>query len=152
MSDFTFTFHFHALEEEIATDSSVLAWRIPGMGEPSGLPSMGLHKVGQRLKRLSSSRNPIRNSGAKLVLQICISGGQKAEPLYPPTGYLVHSFDVGCPWEGGLTLADSNSQKKTQHRIQLLTFSVAWEVHQSWWENLGSKPEYLLYSLFDLLD
>ena len=45
LSDFTFTFHFHALEKEIATHSSVLAWRIPGMGEPGGLPSMGSHRV-----------------------------------------------------------------------------------------------------------
>ena len=44
-SDFTFTFHFHALEKEMATHSSVLAWRIPGTGEPSGLPSLGLHRV-----------------------------------------------------------------------------------------------------------
>ena len=41
LSDFTFTFHFHALEEEMATPSSVVAWRIPGTGEPGGLPSMG---------------------------------------------------------------------------------------------------------------
>ena len=46
LSDFTFTFHFHALEKEMATYSSVLAWRIPGTGEPGGLPSMGLHRVG----------------------------------------------------------------------------------------------------------
>ena len=46
LSDLTFTFHFHALEKEMATHSSVLAWRIPGMGEPGGLPSMGLHRVG----------------------------------------------------------------------------------------------------------
>ena len=46
LSDFTFTFHFHALEKEMATHSSVLAWRILGMGEPGGLPSMGLHRVG----------------------------------------------------------------------------------------------------------
>ena len=45
LSDFTFSFHFHALEKEIATHSSVLAWRIPGTGEPGGLPSMGLHRV-----------------------------------------------------------------------------------------------------------
>ena len=45
LSDFTLTFHFHALEEEMATHSSVLALRIPGMGEPDGLPSMGLHRV-----------------------------------------------------------------------------------------------------------
>ena len=45
LSDFTITFHFHALEEEMAPHSSVLAWRIPGTGEPGGLPSMGLHRV-----------------------------------------------------------------------------------------------------------
>ena len=45
LSDFPFTFHFHALEKEMATHSSVLAWRIPGMGEPGGLPSMGSHRV-----------------------------------------------------------------------------------------------------------
>ena len=44
--DFTFTFHFHALEKEMTTHSSVLAWRIPGTEEPSGLPSMGSHRVG----------------------------------------------------------------------------------------------------------
>ena len=46
LSDFTFTFHFHALEKEMATHSSVLAWRIPGMEEPGELSSMGLHRVG----------------------------------------------------------------------------------------------------------
>ena len=46
LSNFTLTFHFHALEKEMATHSSVLAWRIPGMGEPGGLPSMGSHRVG----------------------------------------------------------------------------------------------------------
>ena len=46
LSDFTFTFHFHALEKEMATPSSVLAWRIPGMGGPGGLESLGLHRVG----------------------------------------------------------------------------------------------------------
>ena len=45
LSDFTFTFHLHALEKEMATHSSVLVWRIPGTGEPGGLPSMGSHRV-----------------------------------------------------------------------------------------------------------
>jgi len=45
LSDFTFTFHFHELEKEMATRSGVLAWRIPGAGEPGGLPSTGLHRV-----------------------------------------------------------------------------------------------------------
>ena len=55
LSDFPFTFHFHALEKEMATDSSVLAWRVPGTGEPGGLPS-GVTQSWTRLKRLSSSR------------------------------------------------------------------------------------------------
>ena len=46
LSDFTFTFHFHALEKEMTPHSSVLAWRIPGTGEPGGLPSMGSHRIG----------------------------------------------------------------------------------------------------------
>ena len=50
LSDFTFTFHFHALEKEMATHSSILAWRIPEMAEPGGLPSLGLHRVRHDLK------------------------------------------------------------------------------------------------------
>ena len=46
LSDFTFTFHFHALEKEMAAHASVLAWRIPGTGEPGGLPSLGSQRVG----------------------------------------------------------------------------------------------------------
>ena len=63
LSDFTFAFHFHALEKEMAAHSSVLAWRILGTGEPGGLLSMGSHRVGTRLKRLSrSSRALLRPS------------------------------------------------------------------------------------------
>ena len=55
LSNFTFTFHFHALEKKMATHSSVLAWRIPGAGEPGGLTSMGSPQSRTQLKRLSSS-------------------------------------------------------------------------------------------------
>ena len=55
LSDFTFTFHFHTLEKEMATHSSVLAWRIPGMGEPRGLPSMGSHRVGHDWGNLAAA-------------------------------------------------------------------------------------------------
>ena len=54
LSDFPFTFHFHALEKEMATHSSVLAWRIPGTGEPGGLPSMGSHRVGHDQSSLAA--------------------------------------------------------------------------------------------------
>ena len=53
--DFTFTFHFHALEKEMATHSSVLAWRIPGTGEPGGLLSMGSHRVGHDRSDLAAA-------------------------------------------------------------------------------------------------
>ena len=69
LSDFTFTFHFHALEKEMAAHSSVPAWRIPGTAEPGGLPSMGSVPQSQtRLKRLSSSSIHVCTSEATLVL------------------------------------------------------------------------------------
>ena len=55
LSDFTFTFHFHALEKEVATHYSVLAWRIPEMEEPGGLPSMGSHRVGHDWSDLAAA-------------------------------------------------------------------------------------------------
>ena len=55
LSEFTFTFHFLALEKEMATHSSVLAWRIPGTGEPGGLPSNGSHRVGHDWSNLAAA-------------------------------------------------------------------------------------------------
>ena len=55
LSDFTFNFHFHALEKEMAAHSSVLAWRIPGPGEPGGLPSMGSRRVGHDWRDLAAA-------------------------------------------------------------------------------------------------
>ena len=57
LNDFTFTFHFHALEKEMATHSSVLAWRTPGMGKPGGLLSMGWHRVGHDWSDLAAAAN-----------------------------------------------------------------------------------------------
>ena len=55
LSDFSFTFHFHALEKEMATHSNVLAWRTPGTGEPGGLPSLGSHRVGRDCSALAAA-------------------------------------------------------------------------------------------------
>ena len=65
LSDFTFTFHFHALEKEMATHSSVLAWRIPGTGEPGGLQSMGSHRVGHNWSDLA-----VAAYASKVILKI----------------------------------------------------------------------------------
>ena len=62
LSDFTFTFYFHALEKEMATHSSILAWRIPGTGEPGGLLSMGSRRVGHDWSDLAAAKCPKMNS------------------------------------------------------------------------------------------
>ena len=61
LSDFTFTFHFHALEKEMAAHSSVLVWRIRGMAEPGGLPSMGSHRMGHNWSDLAAAATYIKN-------------------------------------------------------------------------------------------
>ena len=63
LSNFTFTFHLHALEKEMTTHSSVLAWRIPGTGEPGGLPSMGLHRIGHDWSTLAAAAAAAANAG-----------------------------------------------------------------------------------------
>ena len=67
LSDFTFTFHFHALEKEMATHSSVLAWRIPGTGEPGGLPSMGSHRVGHGWNNLAAAAADCSTPGSSVL-------------------------------------------------------------------------------------
>ena len=72
LSDFTFTFHFHALEKEMATHSSVLAWRIPGIGEPGGLLSMGSHRVGHDWSNLAAAAESVQfNSVAQRCPTLC---------------------------------------------------------------------------------
>ena len=68
LSDFTFTFHFHALEKEMATHSSTLAWKVPGTAEPGGLPSMGSHRVGHDWSDLAAAVN---NKSEKIATQRC---------------------------------------------------------------------------------
>ena len=66
LNDFTFTFHFHALEKEMATHSSILAWRIPGMAEPDAGPSMGSHRVGHDQSDLTAAP-PYFNKNKKIL-------------------------------------------------------------------------------------
>ena len=73
LSDFTFTFHFHALEKEMETHSSVLAWRIPGTGEPGGLPSVGSHRVGHDWSDLAAAATiwiALKGKWTSLVAQL----------------------------------------------------------------------------------
>ena len=72
LSDFPFTFHFHALEKEMATHSSVLAWRIPGTGEPGGLPSMGPHRVGHDWSDLAAAAAAVFHCMAIIIFYLSI--------------------------------------------------------------------------------
>ena len=72
LSDFTFTFHFHALEKEMATPSSVLTWRIPGMAEAGGLLSMGSHRVGQRQQQHVKLWFHTLHLNDFIVCQLCV--------------------------------------------------------------------------------
>ena len=92
LKDFTFTFHFHALEKEMATHSSVLAWRIPGTGEPGGLPSMGLHRVGHDCSDLA----------AAAFLNIFPGGASGKEPTCQcrrPKKFWFDSWVGNIPWK-----------------------------------------------------
>ena len=75
LSDFTFTFHFHALVKEMATHSSVLAWRIPGTGAPGGLPSLESHRVGHDCSDLAAA-------AAAAAAFLCVDPVQR---VYPST-------------------------------------------------------------------
>ena len=73
LSDFPFIFHFHALEKEMATHSRVPAWRIPGTGEPGGLPPMGSHRVGHNGSNLAAAAASIRQSQSPSVCAwVCV--------------------------------------------------------------------------------
>ena len=101
LSDFTFTFHFHASEKEIATHSSVLAWRIPGTGEPGGLPSMGSHRVGHDWSDLAA---------------MALDGESNGTPLQ--YSCLENHIDRGAWW------AAVHGVAKSQTRLSDFTFTL----------------------------
>ena len=92
LSDFTFTFHFHALEKEMATHSSVLAWRIPGMAEPRRLPSMGSHRVGQDWSDLAAA-------AAAYTSMYCLSLKDILKKLSRINFYFLHLFFNTLFWD-----------------------------------------------------
>ena len=86
LSDFTFTFHFHALEREMATHSSVLAWRIPGTGEPGGLPSMGSQRVRHDWRDLAAAAAAMKDGRG--------GTGRKRKDTVPNQTYLLQVFNM----------------------------------------------------------
>ena len=85
---FTFTFHFHVLEKDMATHSSVLAWRIPGTGEPGGLPSMGLHRVGHNWSNWAAA--------AAGRTRLPSESWSNQHPLAPPTSFRALNLTTGA--------------------------------------------------------
>ena len=92
-SDFTFTFHFHALEKEMATHSSVLAWRIPGTGEPGRLPPMGLHRVGHDWSNIAAAAD---NKKSLLLLLLLLSRFSHVRPCATPE---TAAHQAPHPWD-----------------------------------------------------
>ena len=137
LSDFTFTFHFHALEKEMATHSSVLAWRIPGMGEPGGLPSMRSHRVGHDWSDLAAAAASRRNGFFPPYTSH--SRKQKKSERDFPGGPVVKTLCCQCrehrfnPWSENEdpTCCQKDWEKKE------------WKlpVHLGGWWNLSSKTE-----------
>ena len=115
LSDFTFTFHFHALEKEMATHSSVLAWRIPGTGEPGGLPSMGSHRVRHDWSYLAATEDLLHFTRWLSVKYLPANSGD--------TGNVGQSLDQEDPLE---------KEMATQSSI------LAWKIQ--WTEEAGGLP------------
>ena len=95
-SDFTFNFHFHELEKEMATRSSILAWRIPGTGEPGGLPSMGSHRVGHDWSDLAVAA--VQFSCSVMSNSLQPRGSQHTRPPYPSPTPGVHTNSCPSSW------------------------------------------------------
>ena len=127
LRDFTFTFHFHALEKEMAAHSSVLAWRIPGTGEPGGLPSMGSHRVRHDWSDLAATAAARRDRGLPCSSDskesVCSSGDLGSVPrlgrsLWEGNGNPLHysclenSMDRGAWWATIHGVAKSQTQKR----------------------------------------
>ena len=96
LSDFTFTFHFHTLEKEMATHSSVLAWRIPGTGEPRGLPSMGSHRVGHDWSDLAAA-------AVKAMVFPVVMYGCESWTIKKAEHWRIDAFELWC-WRRPLTV------------------------------------------------
>ena len=117
LSDFTFTFHFHALEKEMATHYSILAWRIPGTEEPSGLPSMGPQRVGHDRSDLAAAAAATHHSDHVLLVPLLscykrifgtVSKSRRKRNESSNSGGPVHS-GFSCVWGQKANLCPENS-------------------------------------------
>ena len=145
LSDFTFTFHFHALEKEMVIHSRVLAWRIPGTEEPSGLPSMGSHRIGHDWRYLAAAAD---------ILCVYVWVVQSCQTLCDPTDYSSPDSSVHGILQARILewVAVSFSRESSQPRDWILVSCIAggcftiWPIKRSPLEKL--KTHYTFSSLF----
>ena len=120
LSDFTFTFLFHALEKEVATHSSVLAWRIPGTEKHSGLPSMGSYRVGRDWSDLAAAAEAVQISGTKYIcIVVCPSPPSVSRMGRPPK----RTLPAASP--------DAHPHPRLYQCTCWRGFSLFWELHIS---------------------
>ena len=133
LSDFPFTLHFHALEKEMATHSSVLAWRIPGMGEPGGLPSMGSHRVGHDWSDLAPSQK-------YLCFLIAPNPKESFISLNPWTSLVAQQVKnppaMRETWVQSLGWEDSLEKGKVTHS-SILAWRIPWTVQSMGLQRVG---------------
>ena len=122
LSDFTFTFHFHAWEKEMATHSSVLAWRIPGTGEPGGLPSVGSHRVGHEWSDLAAAAT-FHPSSDEIHTEFYTNTIIVALPLWKLKIYRLTGCELQClGWHNftiSLSAYNDNHWRQTQLPLDL---------------------------------
>ena len=121
LSDFTFTFHLHALQKEMATHSSVLAWRIPGTGEPGGLPSMGSHRVGHDWSDLAAA------AAGDVTISLSVRTDQADKP-------------EGCrrlQWQGAAHSAGRNADWQKENSCLAVVTEASDSPARSWAVSLG---------------
>ena len=124
LSNFTFTFHFHALEKEMAAHSSILAWRVPGTEEPSGLPSLGLHRVGHDRSYLAAAfKLHISWNNCHLINncihQVIMKNNETKQDLVGPS-WLQKPFHVPCFLSVGKRLQPPRPSLNSKGQMQLL--------------------------------
>ena len=139
LSDFTFTFHFHALEKEMATHSIVLAWRIPGTGEPGGLLSMGFHRVGYDWSNLAAAAAALPH----IFVKMCKHFGWRNKDWDKKQKFPFYFIQIKAGLRKtviphGLKVIQSKNKQKDLKRDIVSTYTVKYNCHhQSAW---GSGP------------
>ena len=122
LNNFSFTFHFHALEKEMATHSSVLAWRIPGTGEPGGLPCMGSHRVGHDWSDLAAAAT-CQPSSDEIHTELCTNTVIIALTLWKLKVYRLTGCELRClGWHNftiSLSAYNDNHWRQTQLPLDL---------------------------------